>query len=139
MASGFLSSNLGRLCRATDGLRETEFPVLTLVSAGNRVIPVTGQIDLLFEASGCVHLVDFKTDRTETPEHHLGQLAAYERAVQDIFSPQKDKKVRSWLFYLRTGREVEVTDLLGKVNLEEMAERRLREAAAGKVDDAEPP
>ncbi|MDR2618622.1 MAG: UvrD-helicase domain-containing protein [Treponema sp.] len=118
MAENFLGSDLGRRCAAAPR-REAEFPVITAASAGGRVIPVTGQIDLLFEEEDAVWIVDFKTDRIAVPEDHYGQLGAYKRAVSDIFK----KPVRAWLYYLRTrdGKAVEVTTGLEKIRLDELA------------------
>jgi ATP-dependent exoDNAse (exonuclease V) beta subunit len=51
-----------------------------------------------------MYIVDYKTDRTVDPEKYAAQLAAYTRAVRDIFS----KSTRAFLFYLREGRLVEM-------------------------------
>jgi ATP-dependent helicase/nuclease subunit A len=118
MAEKFLASDLGRLCLA-DPRREAEFPILTLVEAGGVKIPVNGVIDLLFESEGIMQLVDFKTDRTEDPERHLAQLAVYHRAVSDIFG----KPIRVWLYYLRSGKAVELTGELEKVDIEKTVAR----------------
>jgi ATP-dependent helicase/nuclease subunit A len=118
MAGEFLDSDLGRRCAASR-YRETEFPVISAVSSGGRNIPVTGQIDLLFEEEDAVWIADFKTDRIARPEDHYGQLAVYKRAVSDIFK----KPVRAWLYYLRTGdgKAVEITRELEKIRLDELA------------------
>ncbi|GHU97402.1 ATPase AAA [Spirochaetia bacterium] len=136
MTEQFFSSSLGKLSTSAVW-REPEFPILTLVKTGDRPIPVTGQIDLLFESrddpakngavnnsitdnspvgNSTLYVVDFKTDRVEEPDRHLGQLAVYERAIGDIFG----KPVRSWLFYLRTGNTVELTERLREVIIEEL-------------------
>jgi ATP-dependent helicase/nuclease subunit A len=115
MAEKFLASELGRLSLA-DPDREAEYPILTMVEAGGRKIPVNGVIDLLFESRGTMFVVDFKTDKTEEPERHLGQLAIYRRAISDIFG----KPVRAWLFFLRSGHSRELTTDLEKLDIEEM-------------------
>ncbi|MDR1948933.1 MAG: UvrD-helicase domain-containing protein [Spirochaetaceae bacterium] len=117
MAEGFLNSELGARSRNA-AWREPEFPILSAVRAGGRNTAITGQIDLLFEEGGTIHVVDFKTDRIEEPEHHLAQLAVYARAVGDIFK----KPVRSWLFYLRSGRAVELGAGLDKVDIEALVD-----------------
>jgi hypothetical protein len=99
MADTFFASPLGTNSAAA-GFRETEFPVLT--AAGNDV--VAGKIDLLFERNGELHIVDFKTDKTEDPLKHSGQLALYRRAVSDIYG----KPVRCWIFFVRSGSAVEL-------------------------------
>ncbi|GHV88029.1 ATPase AAA [Spirochaetia bacterium] len=112
MAEGFLNSDLGRLSLDAS-YREPEFPILTLVQTGDNTIPVTGQIDLLFESENSMYVVDFKTDRVEEPDRHLAQLAVYTRAITDIFN----KPVRPWLFYLRSGSAVELSDRIGEVDI----------------------
>jgi ATP-dependent helicase/nuclease subunit A len=87
-----------------------------MVEAGGRKIPVQGVIDLLFESAGVMQVVDFKTDKTEEPEHHLGQMAVYRRAVSDIFG----KPARAWIFYLRSGNARELTADLEKIDIEQM-------------------
>jgi ATP-dependent exoDNAse (exonuclease V) beta subunit len=106
-AENFFGSDLGRLALSAP-YRETEFSVLTAVAGNAGMVTLMGKIDLLFEAQGAFHVVDFKTDRTVDNRRHEGQLAVYERAVSDIFK----KPVRCWLFYLRTG---ESFDLSGKI------------------------
>jgi ATP-dependent helicase/nuclease subunit A len=115
MAENFLSSDLGRLSLA-DPNRESEFPILTMVNSGDQTIAVTGIIDLVFESQGAMYVVDFKTDKAEEPERHLGQLAIYRRAVSDIFG----KPVRAWIFFLRSGRSEEVSSGAEKVDIEKM-------------------
>jgi ATP-dependent helicase/nuclease subunit A len=115
MAEQFLASDLGRQSKA-DPRREQEFPILTMVEAGGKKIPVQGVIDLLFEHQGTMQVVDFKTDKTEDPDRHLGQLAVYCRAVSDLFG----KPARAWIFYLRSGTAREITAGLEKVDIEQM-------------------
>ena len=76
-----------------------------------------GQIDLLFEEAGEVVVVDFKTDRIEKPEDHYGQLAAYYQAALDIFG----KPASVWLFYLRSGRALDVTAAVKSLSLDVIA------------------
>jgi ATP-dependent helicase/nuclease subunit A len=105
MENRFFGSDLGRKSLAA-AYWETEFPVITLAKAGEQTVTITGQIDLLFEWEGAIQVVDFKTDRIEAAENHLGQLAVYAQAAGDIFG----KPVRSWLFFLRTGNAVELME-----------------------------
>jgi ATP-dependent helicase/nuclease subunit A len=113
MADRFLASELGKKSAAA-AYWESEFPFVTAVKAGDRTAAVTGQIDLLFEDDGVLHVVDFKTDRIEKAEDHYGQLAVYKRAAGDIFG----KPVRAWLYYLRSGHAVELD--LEDVSIEEL-------------------
>ena len=105
MADSFLSSELGKRCTASAN-RESEFPVLTAVKIEEKPIAITGQVDLLFMEKDEVVVVDFKTDSLERPQEHYAQLSAYCRAAGDIFG----KPVSVWLFYLRSGRAVNVTE-----------------------------
>ncbi|MDR2403277.1 MAG: UvrD-helicase domain-containing protein [Spirochaetaceae bacterium] len=113
MAEGFFESDLGRRSRAAAWL-EPEFPILTTVRVNNRITTVTGQIDLIFEEAGAIYVVDFKTDRVEDPERHLGQLAVYARAAGDIFG----KPVKTCIFYLRSKNTVELDGSLDRVDIE---------------------
>jgi len=79
-----------------------------------------GQIDLLFEEDGRMIVVDFKTDRKMNPQAHYGQLAAYYRAVADIFG----KPVTIWLCYLSflPGEgAIDVTEEVKGLSLEDFA------------------
>ena len=110
MADGFLTSGLGK--RLTAAIRrESEFPIITSITIEGKPIAVTGQIDLLFEEENEVVVVDFKTDKTENPEDYYGQLAVYNQAAADIFG----KPVSVWLYYLRSGRAVNVSGELNSV------------------------
>jgi ATP-dependent exoDNAse (exonuclease V) beta subunit len=115
MADGFISSELGRRWAASD-YRESEFPVITSVIINGKPAAIMGQIDLLFGEDEEIVAADFKTDKIENPEDHYGQLAAYYRAVGDIFG----KPVSVWLCYLRSGRLVNVTEEVKRLSLEEL-------------------
>jgi ATP-dependent helicase/nuclease subunit A len=121
MARGFFESELGRLI-ARSASRKTEFPVVTLVKLKEKEFTVRGQIDILFEHEGYIHIVDFKTDINETPGRHINQMAVYKRAVEDIFK----QPVRCSLFYLRSRREADITGLLSPVSVEESVLRFCR-------------
>ncbi|MDR0314148.1 MAG: UvrD-helicase domain-containing protein [Treponema sp.] len=116
MADSFINSDLGKRWAVSIN-RESEYPVITSVIVEGKPIAITGQMDLLFEEENEVTVVDFKTDRTENPEDHYGQLAAYRQAAGDIFG----KPASAWLFYLRSGRAVNVTDEVKALSLEEIA------------------
>ena len=122
LADKFIVSDLGKRW-AAGKRRESEFPIITSVTIEEKPIALMGQIDLLFEEDDEVVVVDFKTDRTENPEDHYGQLAAYFRAAGDIFG----KPVSVWLFYLRSGRAVDATENVKDLPLEELAADALEE------------
>ncbi|MCL2069795.1 MAG: UvrD-helicase domain-containing protein [Treponema sp.] len=121
MADGFTASELGRRWAAASQrpelCHESEFSVITSINnIEGKPTAITGQIDLLFEEENEVLVVDFKTDRLENPENHYGQLAAYHQAAGDIFG----KPVSAWLFYLRSGRALNVTEEVAGLSLEEL-------------------
>jgi ATP-dependent helicase/nuclease subunit A len=131
LVDSFFASPLGRLAAASSFVR-TEYPVLTAVNVppdpetpdGPRSGPllISGKIDLLFEGPGALYVVDFKTDRTEDRRQHIGQLAVYRRAVSDIFG----MLVQCRLYYLRSGRNLDLTAEAGKTSPEELAAYFLR-------------
>jgi ATP-dependent helicase/nuclease subunit A len=103
MRARWTASWLGRL--AGDArFREAEFPVLTFVREAGRRVVVNGVLDLLFEADGVMYIIDFKSGRLESTSHYAAQLAVYRRAVEDIYR----KPVRTFLYYLRSGKCVEL-------------------------------
>ncbi|MDR0589547.1 MAG: PD-(D/E)XK nuclease family protein, partial [Spirochaetaceae bacterium] len=115
MEERFFASPLGQWSLQAE-YRETEFPIITFSKVEGRTVTITGQIDLLFEWEGAVHVVDFKTDRREVPDRHRGQLTAYTQAAGDIF----DQPIRCWLFFLRTGHAVELTAGIQEGDLENL-------------------
>ena len=125
MADSFLVSALGKRWASAHSrnFSQSEFPVITAAVAGGKAIAISGIIDLLFEESEEVMVIDFKTDRVENPEDHYGQLAAYYRAVGDIFG----KPVSLWLYYLRSGRDVNITEEVKALSLDELAEEAMAE------------
>jgi ATP-dependent helicase/nuclease subunit A len=69
-------------------------------------IVLRGQIDLWYEQDGELVVVDYKTDREETPENHAFQMRVYALALERYLGRLPDRAV---LFYLRSGRAVEIT------------------------------
>ncbi|MDR2210024.1 MAG: UvrD-helicase domain-containing protein [Spirochaetaceae bacterium] len=127
MTDRFFNSALGR--KALDApFKKTEYPVLTAVTLpsaekapGADTVTVLGKIDLLFEWDPGIYIVDFKTDREEDISRHLGQMALYKRAVEDIFK----KPAECRLFYLRNGREADLSKEITAINPEELAAQAL--------------
>jgi ATP-dependent helicase/nuclease subunit A len=110
LAARFLCSPLGKTAQAAV-LRKSEFPFRSLVkdSGGNDIF-ISGTIDLLFEDTAAFHVVDFKTDIREQPWDHLPQMACYYRAASALFAAPVKKDCRLWLYYLRTGHAVEMSE-----------------------------
>jgi ATP-dependent helicase/nuclease subunit A len=69
-------------------------------------VVLRGQIDLWYEQNGELTLVDFKTDREESPERYALQLRFYALALERYLGRLPDRAV---VFYLRSGRAVEVS------------------------------
>jgi len=69
-------------------------------------VVLRGQIDLWYEEDGELVLVDFKTDREESPERYALQLRFYALALERYFGRLPDRAV---LFYLRSGRAIEIS------------------------------
>jgi ATP-dependent exoDNAse (exonuclease V) beta subunit len=111
LAEGFFKSALGRKALSA-AFRKTEYPILTMVEG--RL--VSGTIDLLFDDGPSIYIIDFKTDRDEDITRHIGQLAIYKRAVEDIFG----KPVECRLFYLRSSHEVNLNEEIAKTSPEKL-------------------
>jgi ATP-dependent helicase/nuclease subunit A len=104
IADRCLASPLGIQAREAPS-RRSDYPFRSLWETPDKKgIFINGIIDLLFEEGEDVQVVDFKTDSTENPEEHLRQMAFYERAAREL----RGKPCRVWLYYLRTGRAVEI-------------------------------
>jgi len=126
MADSFLASVLGKRWASAQSGRnfsQSEFSVITAADVEGKAVAITGQMDLLFEEDNEVVVLDFKTDRVESPEDHYGQLAAYYRAAGDIFG----KPVSLWLYYLRSGSAVNVTEEVKVLSLEELSAQAMAE------------
>ncbi|MDR2314030.1 MAG: UvrD-helicase domain-containing protein [Spirochaetaceae bacterium] len=139
MADKFFDSALGR--RAQEAAwRETEYPVLTVLTlpaaehAGSPgPVTVMGKIDLLFEQDSQLYVVDFKTGRDDDISRHLGQMAVYKRAVEDIFK----KPALCRLFYLRNAYEADLSPDLAALSPEDLAARWKAQALS--ADSAKTP
>ncbi|MDR0669273.1 MAG: UvrD-helicase domain-containing protein [Treponema sp.] len=111
IAGRFLASPLGQEARAAP-FRRSEYPFRCLWDSpprqgmlqGGGGVFINGIIDLLYERDNEVRVVDFKTDNSENPEEHLAQMTIYRRAARELLG----KPCRVWLYYLRTGRAVEI-------------------------------
>jgi CRISPR/Cas system-associated exonuclease Cas4 (RecB family) len=68
-------------------------------------IVLRGQIDLWYEQDGELVVVDFKTDREEEPASHAFQIRIYALALERYLGRLPDRAV---LFYLRSGRAIEI-------------------------------
>jgi ATP-dependent helicase/nuclease subunit A len=126
LAARFARSPLGIKARESTN-RKSEFPFRTLAYGpdGNEIF-INVTIDLFFEDEETFYVVDFKTDSFEQPEAHVTQMTCYHRAVSELsmslsnqkfagdvsgvlFAAPSAKACRVWLYYLRSGRAVEVS------------------------------
>jgi CRISPR/Cas system-associated exonuclease Cas4 (RecB family) len=109
LAARFTSSELGR--RAARATRiEREFDFLLYVAG----IVLRGQIDLWFEEANELIVVDYKTDRDESPDQYELQLRIYALALERYAGRLPD---RAMLYYLRSDRAVEVSLDQGALDL----------------------
>jgi len=101
LAQCFRESNLGRrAARAQRCEREFDFQLAI------EDIVVRGQIDLWFEESGELVVVDYKTDRDESGlDNYAVQLRLYAIALELYTGRRTDRAV---LFYLRSGHAREI-------------------------------
>ena len=102
MAEGFLSSQLCQKIRKYP--YRTEYRFFSYSSQEDLVYE--GVIDLFADCGSFALIVDYKSDRTKTPEKHKAQMLSYIRALEDILS----KPCYATLFYLREGRHSTVWD-----------------------------
>lgn len=100
----FFNSELYRLAFNAEKLKP-EYAFLTEYSGKT----VSGQIDLLFKTGETIYIVDYKTDETEEPERHSGQLSIYKKAASDLAAAYGAPcEVKAFVFYLKTGHYFEL-------------------------------
>ncbi|MDR0494217.1 MAG: UvrD-helicase domain-containing protein [Treponema sp.] len=116
IALRFSRSPLGLIAKTAEN-RKTEFPFRSLISVDENEAFINGAIDLVFEDKKMVHIVDFKTDTVEFPGEHIPQMACYYKAAADLFAVPASKECKIWLYYLRSGHAVDVTEQARDYNL----------------------
>ncbi|AEF86571.1 ATP-dependent DNA helicase, UvrD/Rep family [Treponema primitia ZAS-2] len=127
LAKRFLSSSLGKAAEGAS-LRKSEYRFRSLYGETGHAQHtghaehafINGTIDLLFENGEAVYVVDFKTDSREDPAEHAAQMAFYYKAAMDLLGFPHKKDCRVFLFYLRTGHAVEMTQAAKQFNLEKI-------------------
>jgi len=121
IAKRFVNSPLGKIAQSAN-LRENEFSFRSIIKNNEKKeVFINGTIDLFFEDKDCIHIVDFKTDSNESPAEHTAQMACYYHAVLTLFAIPLKKECRIWLYYLRTGHAVEMTENVKRFNIERRA------------------
>ena len=121
LAARFIGSPLGNAAKNST-LRENEFPFRSIIKNDNgKEIFINGTIDLFFEDCDFIHVVDFKTDNIENTDEHTAQMSCYYQAISSLFAKSLKKQCKVWLYYLRTGHAVEMTEKVNRFNLEKRA------------------
>jgi ATP-dependent helicase/nuclease subunit A len=116
LACRFVRSPFGKIAENAK-LRENEFSFRSIIkNSDGKEVFINGTIDLFFEDNDFIHVVDFKTDSRENPVEHSAQMACYHRAVSVLFAVPAKKECRAWLYYLRTGHAVEMTEKVKQIN-----------------------
>jgi ATP-dependent helicase/nuclease subunit A len=121
LARLFITSPLGKIAESAQQ-RESEFPFRSIIknNAGEEIF-IGGTIDLFFKDNDSYHVVDFKTDSQEIPGIHIAQMTCYYQAVCSLHALPEKKECRVWLYYLRTGHAVEVTERVKQFDIEQRA------------------
>ncbi len=106
MADGFLKTKVG-MDAAKSKWHKAEYSFKSL--DGEKI--VNGQIDLVYEnPEGEYTVVDYKTNHEIKPELYYEQLSCYRNAVSQMRNVPPEK-VRCVLYYLRHGKDVDITDM----------------------------
>lgn len=99
---------------------------------------VTGLLDLAYEnGDGTYTIVDYKTDKIQSPEQYYYQQALYHSAVSEIrHVPQE--KISCILYYLRTDSVCDITAALRSITSESLLQevRKINETRKNdRIDD----
>ena len=55
-------------------------------------------------------IVDYKTNQSIEPAIYFNQLACYRHAIAQMMGVKDEKKIRCFLYYLRFGKAVDITE-----------------------------
>lgn len=115
MTEKFKNSEIGKQAiRSTEYYAEYEFRS----RVENKIIK--GIIDLVFKnEDGTYTVLDYKTNQEENPEIYYNQLACYRQAIAQMLGVADATTIKCYLFYLRSGHQVDITEECGKVDLNE--------------------
>jgi len=121
LAKRFILSPLGKITESA-ALRESEFAFRSIIkNKKGKEVFINGTVDLFFEDNNSIHIIDFKTDSIEKPAEHTAQMSCYYHAILNLFAIPLKKQCRVWLYYLRTGHAVDMTEKASQFNLEQRA------------------
>lgn len=80
---------------------------------------VKGIVDLVYEDSaGNYTIIDYKTNQEIKEEIYIKQLACYRMAIAQMLNIENPSKIRCILYYLRYGKEIDITKQCSEVDLE---------------------
>lgn len=81
---------------------------------------ITGTMDLVFEnPDGTYTILDYKTNQTMEPEIYYSQLACYSHSISQMLNVDKSK-IKCCLYYLRFGKEVDITEECNKIDIQKI-------------------
>lgn len=113
MMETFLKSPLGQSAQKSSW-KKTEFSFRSRVNSSI----VKGIVDLVFQnEDGTFTIVDYKTNQHIKPEIYVEQLSCYRQAVAAIMNVKNPDSIKCFLYYLRFGKEVEITEQCNKFSL----------------------
>lgn len=114
MAENFKKSAIGQAAiRSTEYYPEYEFRS----KVGSKI--VKGIMDLVFKNDdGTYTILDYKTNQKEEPEIYYNQLACYRQAIAQMLNIEDANSIKCYLFYLRSGHEVDISAECAAVDLE---------------------
>ncbi len=108
-ASHFITSSFADPLLKTAEI-ESEISVLFEYDQKGKKVYINGQADLVAVLEDEIIIVDFKTDQRMKPIEYTEQMYIYRKALSEIYS----KPARSYLFYLRSGEEIEISDIISE-------------------------
>lgn len=94
---------------------------------------VTGSIDLIYKSESGYVIVDYKTDQDCNPSRYYEQLYCYRKAAACLLRVD-ESLISCRLFYLRSGKEVDITGEVSSITEEDIA-ARLREGSQVQYDE----
>ncbi|MBN2653069.1 MAG: UvrD-helicase domain-containing protein [Spirochaetales bacterium] len=114
-AKMFLSSDIYREVESSASRIQSEFPFLFKLNLSKICLLINGNIDLYCEINGEIRVIDFKTDAKPLNQYSL-QLNIYRRALEALTG----LPVRTFLFFLRTGKNVEIKEDIPLEEIEDL-------------------
>ncbi|MBR5645320.1 MAG: UvrD-helicase domain-containing protein [Treponema sp.] len=115
MQQQFLSTGLGKKA-AESKWHKAEYSFRSRING--KII--NGTIDLVFEnEDNTFTIVDYKTNQTIEPELYFSQLACYRHSISKMLDI-RPSQIKCYLYYLRFGKEVDITEECDKTDIENL-------------------